>query len=313
MPVGIFGGGLWTDGAEVVDVHGASLVAAADALEDMGELAPAEQSRTGRTSARSRRRPRARSRLSTRPFSGQYVRAVPADRTLQDLAWIETLRATAHLQKGRRVPGGPLVRLRAEDLMRKLRTRRPERLLLLVVDASGSMGGVQTALAKRVALTVLENAYVERDWVAMVGFRGHSARLLFEPTNRIERVHESLRGLLLGGTTPLAAGLRLAWEILVRDKRRTGREQRVILVTDGKANVGAYEGYQSVIAEVECEAQALRRLDGVPILFLDTTEAGRGDLDARFLAEHLGAERISLAHLQRAGRDPVDVINRRLH
>jgi magnesium chelatase subunit D len=254
----------------------------------------------------------ARSRVSVRPFSGQYVRAVPAQGELRDLAWIETVRAAAHRLKGRRGAGEPLVQLRPDELMRKLRTQRPERLLLLVVDASGSMGGVQTALAKRVALTVLENAYVERDWVAMVGFRQRAARLLFEPTNRVDRVHESLKGLVLGGTTPLAAGLRLARETLVRDERRHGREQRVILITDGRANVGVYAGYQSVIAEVEHEARTLRRLARAPILFLDTTEAGRGDMDARLLAEHLGAERISLAHLRRAGRDPVDAINRRL-
>jgi magnesium chelatase subunit D len=313
VPGGIFGGGLWADGGQFVEAGSESVVAAAEALDELGELSLGEQKRIGRTSGRSRRRSMARSRVSERPFSGQYVRAVPADGKLQDLAWIETLRAAAHLQKGRRVPGAPLVQLRSEELMRKLRTRRPERLLLLVVDASGSMGGVQTKLAKRVALTVLENAYVERDWVAMVGFRERSARLLFEPTNRIERVHESLKDLGLGGTTPLAAGLRLARQTLVRDARCNGREQRVILVTDGKANVGAYEGYPSIIAEVEYEARALRRLDRVPILFLDTTEAGKRDMDARLLAEHLGAERISLAHLQRAGRDPVGAINRRLH
>ncbi|MBW2525611.1 MAG: VWA domain-containing protein [Deltaproteobacteria bacterium] len=200
--------------------------------------------------------------------------------------------------------GSPRLPLRLDRgrWLRRERHRRPGRLVVLLVDISGSMGGKQMDLARRVALAVLRKAYVARDRVAMIAFRESAARLLFGPTNQVERLHQSLRSLPLGGTTPLAAGLARARETLRRAAARDRHEkQRLVLISDGRANVGSRPGHGAVVAEVEAAALALARLSRLAIDFLDTTEPGKDDRLARWLAVQLGARRVRLAELTPAG------------
>ena len=244
-----------------------------------------------------------RDTVSAKPFVGHYVRAVPAADQHRDLAWDAMLRHLA--LSGRRTPAvdaDPLGELGLSladlPLLRKLRHRRPGRLLLFVVDISGSMGGKLMELARRLALAALHDAYVERDRVAMVAFRARSAELLFGPTNQVERVHRTLRRLPLGGTTPLAAGLALGGELLRRAAGRDASEQQtLILLSDGKPTVGSRPGHESVLAEVEMVATALRRRERLRVVFLDTTERGKHDWAARRLAAQLGATRIRIGEL----------------
>ncbi len=161
------------------------------------------------------------------------------------------------------------------------------------------------ALAQRVAVGVLEHAYIKRDRVAMVAFRARQAALLFGPTNQVERAHRALFSLPLGGTTPLGAGLGLAYQSLVRAAAQDRAEtQTLVLISDGRANVAARPGYGAVLSEVAAAAAALRRLDGLRIVFLDTTEPGKHDGPAQELSWQLGGERIRLADARAHGRDP---------
>ena len=160
-------------------------------------------------------------------------------------------------------------------------------------------------LAKRAALLLLEQAYVKRDQIAMVVFRDHGARLLVPPTNQAERVRHIMAGLLCGGLTPLAAGMSLARRTL--HKARTGNpglEMNMILISDGRANVGSRPGYESIQDEIRAGAKALRREPQLRVLFLDTTEEGKVDYSARWLSSLLGAQRFALSSLLRSGQDP---------
>ncbi len=243
--------------------------------------------------------------VSPRPFRGRYVRAVPAAGLLRDPAWDATIRAAAPYQLERRRPGGPAVTIHVHELLRKERLHRPGRLLLLVTDISGSMGGEMMALAKRTALTLLEQAYVKRDRIAMVAFRDRKAELLFPPTNQARLVHRALAGLPCGGTTPLAMGLELAHSIL---RRAVGREPDLaplmLLISDGRVNVGSRPGLEAIRAEVESWSRALAEQRGLEILFLDTTEEGKEDFAARWLSSQMGARRFLLWQILRTGRDP---------
>lgn len=245
-----------------------------------------------------------RDTVSAKPFVGHYLRALPAREQHRDLAWDAMLRALA-LRRGPQPDpseAGPAAELGLSladvPLLRKLRHRRPGRLLLFVVDISGSMGGTLMELARRLALAALLDAYVERDRVAMVAFRAHSAELLFGPTNQVERVHRTLRRLPLGGTTPLAAGLGLGAELLRRAAGRDPSEQQtLVLISDGKPTVGSRPGHEAVLAEVALTASALRRRAGLAVVFLDTTERGKHDWAARRLTAQLGATRIRIGEL----------------
>ncbi|MBU1947234.1 MAG: VWA domain-containing protein, partial [Candidatus Eisenbacteria bacterium] len=167
---------------------------------------------------------------------------------------------------------------------------RPGRLLLFLVDLSGSMGGALMALAQRVALGVLEHAYVKRDRVAMIAFRAGTAELLFGPTDRVQRVQRELQAPPLGGTTPLGAGLSLAHQTLTQAARRDQAEaQTLVLISDGQANVSTRPGYPAVLAEVMAAAGGLARIEALRVVFLDTTERGKHDGPARALARQLRA------------------------
>lgn len=234
------------------------------------------------------------------PFRGRHVRALPARGRHRDLAWEATLRAAALRQ--RRLP----LTLQLPDLRRKQRLVRSGRLLLFVTDISGSMGGELMQLARRIALLLLQDAYVRRDRVAMIAFTGQRAELLFGPTNQARQVRRALSRLTrrCGGTTPLPAALHLARRTL-RSAALTdpGREPLLILISDGRANVGSRPGYAALVAELEAAARALASAPGLRILFLDTTERGKADLAARELADALGARRIVLSRLRATGED----------
>jgi magnesium chelatase subunit D len=230
------------------------------------------------------------------PFVGRHLRSRPAWERACDLAWAATLRSVAHRQRARRRRGGGLaVQIEPGELLAKARRQQQRRLLLLLVDISGSMGGELTGLAKRLVTRALRTAYWQRDQVAMIAFREREAQLCFGPTDRIERAHRILDRLETGGTTPLASGLRLAGETLRRDRMvHPARHQDLLIVSDGRANVGSHPGHEALLAEVEAAARQLAGHRGISVLFLDTTAAGKVDLPARRLAFQLGARRIPL-------------------
>ena len=67
--------------------------------------------------------------------------------------------------------------VRPEDLRHALRQRTVGNLVVLAVDASGSMGATnRLAAARGAALSLLHDAYQRRDRVALVSFRGDGAQ-----------------------------------------------------------------------------------------------------------------------------------------
>jgi magnesium chelatase subunit D len=154
------------------------------------------------------------------------------------LAFDATIRAAAPLQvaRGR---NGLAVRLRPVDLREKVLEGRAGRLLLFVVDASGSMAAQRRmALARSTVRFILLDAYRSRDQVGLIAFGGGGARLVLPPTSSVDLAERRLGGLTTGGRTPLAQALHLAQQTLARRRPgETGRAPLVVLVTDGRANV----------------------------------------------------------------------------
>jgi magnesium chelatase subunit D len=145
-----------------------------------------------------------------------------------DIAIVATLVAA----RGRRVT--------ASDLRSAQREGRQGALVVLCVDASGSMGArKRMALVKGTVLALLGDAYQRRDRVALVTFRGTGAELPLPPTGAVDHAAAALRTLPTGGRTPIAAGLALAADTVRRDRlREPDRAAVVVLVSDGRANAG---------------------------------------------------------------------------
>jgi magnesium chelatase subunit D len=166
---------------------------------------------------------------------GQRGPMVDAGAQAGSVAWAASLRRAA-LHRDQR--DGPIM-LRAEDL-RFWRRRGPAgRLLLFVVDASGSMAAWRRMRRTKAAIqALLMQAYQHRDRIALLIFRGSGTELVLPPTHGIIRARRALEELAVGGTTPLAHGLAAARRLIQAQHRRQPRLPIwTVLLTDGRANV----------------------------------------------------------------------------
>ena len=221
-----------------------------------------------------------RLRTRSKDRRGRDISARPTT-VPDDLALDATLRAAAVHQRSRRAdPSRPAMAVHVEpgDWRAKVRTGRSASCVILVVDASGSMGsrGRMTA-SKGAILSLLLDAYVKRDRVCLIGFRRDRAEVLVPVTSSVEVAQRGLAELPVGGRTPLAAGLVTACEVvrplLLKDP---GLRPLLVLVTDGRSNVGLDDKPNSRATDealkVADEIGADRRLSWVVI----DTEDPRG-------------------------------------
>jgi magnesium chelatase subunit D len=253
-----------------------------------------------------------RTRSRTSQKSGRYVKARqnPAP---TDLALDATLRAAAPHQSHRR---GALARpediallVRTSDLRQRVREKRMGHFIVFVVDASGSMGAGQRMVeTKGAVLSLLLDAYQKRDKVGLIAFRGQGASVLLPPTSSVDLAYKLLEELPTGGKTPLAHGLSLGHELLLRQLRRDPASFPVLVViSDGKANVSLADG--KPLAEARLAARAIAEDGRIRTLVVDVERAGliRFGL-AVGLAADMGAQYFRIEDLR--ARDLVDVLRR---
>jgi len=217
--------------------------------------------------------------------TGRSVGVSP-DRATARLHLPATIRAAAPHQAGRGRTGDRL-RLVGSDLRSATIEGRESNLVLLVVDASGSMAARRRMEAvKTAALSLLLDAYQRRDKVGLVTFRGSTASLALPPTSSVDVAARRLDALPSGGRTPLAEGLLCAAETLrierIRDPRR---RPLLVLITDGRATAGPDAVQRSR------QAAGLLRAAGVASVVIDC-ETGFGLGLAGVLSRHLGAEHV---------------------
>ena len=125
------------------------------------------------------------------------------------------------------------------DYMRKVRVRRTANLVVFLVDASWSMAVAERMSATKGAiLSLLNDAYQRRDRVGLVVFQKDRATLVLPPTSSVRLAEKALAHIPVGGTTPLSAGLQLAYEVLRKEKvLHPDVLPLMILLTDGAGNV----------------------------------------------------------------------------
>ena len=213
----------------------------------------------------------------------------PDGRARLDL--LATLQAAAPLQKLRNASRERLA-IRKEDLRVRRYRERSERVLIFLVDASGSAAMARLAEAKGAAETLLSEAYRSRDHVSLITFRGDNAECVLEPTRSLVRAKRLLGGLPGGGTTPLAAALCQGAEQAAL-ARKKGLSPQIVLMTDGRANK-ALDGStdrNSARADASRMAKWLRA-ESVPALVVDSGLRPSPDLSE--IARILDAEIIRL-------------------
>jgi magnesium chelatase subunit D len=222
---------------------------------------------------------------------GQYVRAVP-DRDPSELAIEATVR-----QAVLRDPA--VAQITRDDLHQKVRSSKTGTFLLLVVDASGSMSASRRMEAvKGAVLSLLTEAYQQRDTVAVIAFRGVEARVLLPPTRSVTVAEEALRTLPTGGRTPLPHALQLAAQLLTRADYPADLQPLLVLLSDGKANVPLAGGGDANQQTQQLAGQL--RTQNIPTLVLDTDTSYLRLGKAAELATALGAQYLPLDELSAA-------------
>ena len=241
---------------------------------------------------------------------GRYVKAIfPAGGVVRKIAVDATLRAAAPKQIARRrragaPPESRRVHITKDDLRNKRMSRRAGSLTVFLVDASGSMALHRMAAAKSAALRLVAESHTKRDSVALVSIAGDAATVLLPPTRSILAANRRLAELPCGGGTPLAHGLVVAGRVAVNAAKTKGgaSDARVVLITDGGANVGldrslqtssercppeAYVPSKAALREEAVDAARRVGRSGVRLLVVDTespfaggerTDAARSNL-----------------------------------
>jgi magnesium chelatase subunit D len=184
---------------------------------------------------------------------------------------VATLRAAAPWQRLRRASTGRdrLLELRPDDLRLKRYQETSDRLLVFAVDASGSAALARLAEAKGAVELLLAEAYVRRDHVALVAFRGTGAEVLLPPTRSLVQTKRRLASLPGGGGTPLATGLRAALDVACLARAR-GMTPAIALLTDGRANIALDGRAERTAAEADAAslARAIAR-EGLAAVVVD--------------------------------------------
>ncbi|WP_406605794.1 VWA domain-containing protein [Corynebacterium kroppenstedtii] len=199
---------------------------------------------------------------------GRVRRVMPARTHETDLAILPTLAAAAPWQRFRhRHQDGQhdqrdqhdqrRIILTRDDLRTAQRESAGGELVIIIVDASGSMGRGAIRTAKSTALEVLQSSYRDRSKVCIIVARGHEAAIGLPVTRSLSRARRCLTSLPTGGGTPLASARLRAASIA---RRFPPELVRVIELSDGRANVGLPHSHGNPAEDAE---KAKYELDAV--------------------------------------------------
>ncbi len=232
--------------------------------------------------------------------SGRPVRSRPGRPEGQRMDVFATLCAAAPWQTLRRRgrTDSRLVVL-PEDFRIRQFDRPSESVLIFLVDASGSQAASRMAEAKGAVELMLAEAYRRREKVALMAFRGSQTELLLPPTRSLLQAKRRLAVLPGGGPTPLASALVAGREMAQQMKRR-GATPYLILLTDGRGNIGlSGEPDRTQAAEDQKLAASTLLAEGVESVLIDT--ANRPQAEAKALAHHMAAQYLPLPRADAAG------------
>jgi magnesium chelatase subunit ChlD-like protein len=150
---------------------------------------------------------------------------------------------------------------KSEDLVRQPRTRRPQTLWLVIVDASASTRRNQAlSHAKGLLAHVFDDAYRQRARLALLTACGGNARWQHQGLKAGKALQPWLEALGAGGGTPLFDAIGQAGQWLAqRHKRYPAESQRVLILTDGRVKqVPSLEAFDCPSLLIDIERAPIR-------------------------------------------------------
>jgi magnesium chelatase subunit D len=255
-------------------------------------------------------------RLQTLSCSGKYVASAPLQtgESHFDIAVDATLR-TAILRQAQ-WSQRPLdsFSVTSEDLRKKIFRRPCKTLIILVVDASDSMGKgtyARMKAAKGAALALLAKAGKKKIRLGVIAFRKDTADVILQPTTSLKRAQECLKNLPTGGATPFSDGLMKAWQLIQSERLKDPNIKPVlIMISDGEANV-PYDKKRGLLEVMDELFFIAHRISREPIytIAIDTKPHYEKSKDMRMIAKALKADYHHINSLK-AGR-VLDVLSKR--
>ena len=175
-----------------------------------------------------------------------------------------------------------------DDITIKQFDQKSERVLIFIVDSSGSNAIGRLAEAKGAVEILLSDAYAKRDNVALISFGGDDARTLLSPTRSLVAAKKKLSALPGGGGTPLARGLLEANKLALSAKTRNIKPI-LILLSDGKSNLGLNgEPNREIAMRDSLKIASIIKENGLTSIFIDTSK--REQQAAKDLASNLNGK-----------------------
>lgn len=217
-----------------------------------------------------------------------------------DISFAGTLRSAAVYQKSRhserksfasshslqpsldvsnsKIDGSPVLIVKSSDIRYHIRESKQPRLLVFLIDSSGSLGAQRRmSVVKGVVLSLLKDAYINHTLVALVAFRNQTAKTLLEPTRSSTRALHVLTALRTGGKTPLNAALVQGVQVIDRFMKATPHVRaHLIIITDGKGNIACNGSCdrEYIKAEYDSFVGSLAQRNDIHILCVDSEPPG---------------------------------------
>jgi magnesium chelatase subunit D len=192
---------------------------------------------------------------------------IPSSRTC-DIALGATIYAAAPHQT-HRDRRGLAIAVKTEDVREKVREKRHGTKIMFLVDGSGSMGAEQRMVAvKGAILSLLREAYLERNEVGLIVFRKNVAEAVLSPTKSVLTASRRLAEMPTGGRTPLVHGMAKAYDMLRIDASK-GYAPILVILTDGRNNVKYGSGDENFREEMLSVASSMSS-SGIRFVVIDT-------------------------------------------
>mgnify|MGYP005850793147 CR=1 FL=1 len=174
-------------------------------------------------------------RMDSKTEKGKYIKSKIPKVSSKDIAIDATLRAAAVRSNGDlKVEGG--------DLREKIRKHGARASIVLVVDISGSMFSDRKAnRVKGILESIIQDSNRHNDKISVIGFKGKDAEVIIPTTKRATAFKDIVNNIRVGGTTPMAAGLKKGLEILKSEKKKDEFVPLMVVLTDGMPNVAIDE------------------------------------------------------------------------
>ncbi len=179
--------------------------------------------------------------LSALALGGSFYAETPKAASADDLVSVDARLGHRVLRKGARQRVFLRIGLKSIHDPEHEAKRAPVNIAL-VIDRSGSMRGAKIAKAKEAAMMAIDRL-TRRDIASVVTFS--SGVNVDVPAGRIrdhELVHRMLRSIRAGGSTAIYSAVKTG-AAQVREFSEGERVDRIILLSDGLANVGPSDPY----------------------------------------------------------------------